>query len=82
MGGGMIGDVDIGDDDAYFHKGLILVKQPKLDQIIDARLLEVGQVFCVVYMSLRVQVSVADFSGVEEFVIGHVGIIVVSRIVE
>jgi len=75
MRGGVKGNVNISNDDAHLHERLILAEQPKLDQIVDTRLLEVGQVFCVVDMSLRIQISVTDFGWMEEFEISHGGII-------
>jgi hypothetical protein len=71
MGGRVIGDVDICDDHADFHKRLVFIEQTQLNEVIDTRLLEVRQVFCVVHMSLRIQIAVADFGGVEEFEFAH-----------
>ncbi len=71
----MIGDVDVCNDDAHFHKGLVSIEQAQLNKIVNARLLKVGQVFCVVDVSLRVEIPIADFSWVEEFVIVHCAII-------
>jgi len=76
MRGGVKGNVNISNDDAHLHEGLILAKQAQLHEIVDTRLLEVGQVFCVVDMSLRIQISVTDFGWVEEFEISHAAIIV------
>ncbi len=73
----MVGDMDIGNDDADLHKGLVFVEQAHFHEVIDTRLLEIRQVFCVVDMSLRVQIPVADFGGVEEVVVSHGAIIVV-----
>ncbi len=71
MCGGMKGNVNISNDDAHLHEGLILAEQAQLNEIVDTRLLEIGQVFCVVDMSLRVQIPVTDFGWMEEFEIGH-----------
>lgn len=75
MRGGVKGNMNVSNDDAHLHEGLILAEQAQLNEIVDTRLLEVGQVFCVVHVSLRVQISVTDFSWMEEFEIGHGGII-------
>jgi hypothetical protein len=42
-----------------------------MNEILNARLLEIRQVFCVVQMSLRIQIPVTDFGGMKEEVIGH-----------
>ena len=76
MRGGSVLDMDVRNDDADLHKGLVFAKQPHLHKVVDARLLEIGQVLGVVDVSLRVQIPVADFGGMEEFVIGHGAIIV------
>jgi predicted nuclease of restriction endonuclease-like (RecB) superfamily len=55
---------------------LVSAEKPKLNQIVDTCLLEIGQVFGVVDVSLRVQIPVADFDWMEEFEIRHGGIIV------
>ena len=75
MRGGVKDNVNVSNDDAHLHEGLILAEQAQLHEIVDSRLLEVGQVFCVVDMSLRVQIPVTDFGWMEEFEIGHGGII-------
>ena len=31
MGGGMVGDVDVCNDDTHFHEGLVLAEQSQLD---------------------------------------------------
>ena len=67
----MICDVNIRDDHADFHKGLIPAEKPKSNQIMDTCLLKVGQIFCVVHMSLRIQIPVTDFNWMKEFVIAH-----------
>ena len=38
---------------------------------MDTRLLKVSQIFCVVHMSLRIQIPVTDFNWMKEFVIAH-----------
>ena len=75
MCGGMKGNVNVSDDDAHFRERLILAEQTQLHEIVNTRLLEIGQVFCVVDMSLRVQIPITDFGWMEEFEIGHGGII-------
>ena len=47
------------------------LNKPRLHKILDAGLLEIGQVSGVVQVSLRIQVTVADFDGVEEAEFGH-----------
>ncbi len=79
--GRLVGNVNVGDDNADLHESLVAARKPKLNQIADARLLEVGQVFGVVDVSLRVQISVADFGWVKEFIVGHAGIIVGESVV-
>lgn len=71
----MIGDVDVGDDDADLHEGLVLAEQPQVHQVLDARLLKVGQMFGVVDVALRVQIPVTDFDGMMEMIIAHATII-------
>jgi exonuclease III len=68
MSGRLVGDVNICHNDADLHKGLVFAEQAKLHEIVDTRLFEIRQVFCVVDMSLRVEVPVADFGWVEEVV--------------
>ena len=75
MRGGMVCDVNVRDDHAYFHEGLVPVKKTQLNEVVDTRLLEVRQVFGVVHMSLRVQIPVADFGWVEELEFAHGAII-------
>ena len=71
----MIGDVDIRQNHADLHKGLVFREQSQLDHISNARLLKKGEMFRVVDMSLRIQIPVSDFDWMEEFEFSHGGII-------
>ena len=57
-------DFDLGHDDADIRERLTLLEQAQVQEIMDARLLEVGQVFGVVEVALRIQVAVADLDAV------------------
>ena len=50
-------------------------KKPQMRKVIDTSCLEISQVFGVVQVALRVQVTVADFDGMEKTEFGHGGII-------
>ena len=63
----MIGDVDIRQNHADLHEGLVFGEQSQFDHIGNARLLKKGEMFRVVDMSLRVQIPVSDFNWMEEF---------------
>jgi hypothetical protein len=47
------------------------LEKPQVDKVINARGLEIGQVLGVIQVSLRVQVTVADFDWVKEAEFGH-----------
>jgi hypothetical protein len=42
-----------------------------MDKIIDTGCFEIGQVFCIVQVTLRVQVTVADLDGMIKEDLGH-----------
>ena len=64
-------DLRISDDDAHIQKRLVFREQPQMDQIRNARLLEKSQEARVVDVTLRVQVAVTNFDGVEEPKFAH-----------
>ena len=68
--------MDIGQDHADLHKGLVAGKEPQLDHVSDAGLLEIREMFCIVDVSLRIQIPVADFDGMIKTKIAHGAIIV------
>ena len=67
----MEGDARVCQNNTDIHKGLSRLEKPQVDKIIDTRCLEVSQVLGVIQVTLRVQVAVADFDGVEEAEFGH-----------
>jgi hypothetical protein len=68
--------MDIRYDDPDLHERLIPGKESQLDHIVDASLFEIGEMFCVVDVPLRIQIPVTDFDGMVETVIAHGAIIV------
>ena len=69
-------DVDIREDHANLHEGLVFGEQSQLNQIGYAGLFEVGKVFGIVDVPLWIQIPVTDFDGVIETKIAHGAIIV------
>jgi hypothetical protein len=67
--------MDVGQDQADLHKGLVLREQSQLDPIGDTRLLKVGEMFGVVDVSLWVQIPVTDFDRMIEAEMSHAVII-------
>src|SRR5690349_17692682 len=66
-----IGNMDIRYDDTNLHERLIPGKESQLDHIVDASLFEIGEMFCVIDVALRIQIPVTDFDGMVETVIAH-----------
>ena len=63
--------MDIRQDNPKLHERLVFAEQAQPDPIGNASLFKVCQIFCIVDMSLRVQIPVTDFDGMIEMKIGH-----------
>ena len=75
LDGLLVRDVDIREDDADIHERLSFLEQAEMFDVVDARLLEEGHILGVVEVTLRVEVTVADFDGMVEVEFGHAAII-------